>query len=387
MMGRKALALAFSFLILAVPLTFRGVSAATPSVVILVSDNEADCTLAQYIANLTGVPVVTTPWGVYDPNITTKIVSYAPDEVIIIGGPAAVPDEYVEDLQNLSITVERWWGKNRYETDLAVIKNATSKFQLQFQGRIIIAAGNDTMAIEKALQVAIKERAMIVFVNRTSNISTVMMKLKVKTPRMMLIGTPFANRTIEKIRKQIKEHFGEFNCSEMRVNITAESVLKVINSTEARINTAESLLKNVTSPAAERMLELAKKQLTLAKEAYKEGKYGEAYGLAIAAGMKANFVVKFADRDFREELHLHMGLVLRRELFRLGIQIGFMKNAGIDVQDAQKLLEEIKAAIKNGDYDTAHELLAQLKELLREKYRTGRGIIKEKHHPVKKHRP
>ncbi len=82
-----------------------------------------------------------------------------------------------------------------------------------------------------------------------------------------------------------------------------------------------------------------------------------------------------------------MGLVLRRELFRLGIQIGFMKNAGIDVQDAQKLLEEIKAAIKNGDYDTAHELLAQLKELLREKYRTGRSIIKEKHHPVKRHRP
>lgn len=387
MMGRKALALVFSFLILTVPLTFGRVSAASPSVVILVSDNEADCTLAEYISNLTGAPVVTTPWGVYDPNITTKIVSYAPDEVIIIGGPAAVPEEYVEDLQNLSITVERWWGKNRYETDLAVIKNATSKFQLQFQSRMIIAAGNDTMAIQKALQLAIKERAMIVFVNRTSNISMVMVKLKVREPRMMLVGTPFANRTIERIRKQIKEHLGEFNCSEIMVNITAESVLKVINATEERISTAEGLLKNVTSPAAERMLELAKKQLTLAKKAYEEGKYGEAYGLAIAAGMKANFVVKFADKDFREEMHLHMGLVLRRQLFRLGIQIGFMKNAGIDVQDAQKLIEEIKAAIKNGDYDMAHELLAQLKELLREKYRTGRSIIKEKHHPVKRHRP
>ncbi len=392
MMGRKALALLFSLLILAMPMTFSRASAASSTVVILVSDNEADCTLAQYISNLTGAPVVVTPWGVYNPNITTKIVSYAPDEVIIIGGPAAVPEEYVEDLQNLSIAVERWWGENRYETDLAVIKNATSKFQLHFQSKMIIAVGNDTMAIQRALQLAIKERAMIVFVNRTSNITMVIKKLKVKTPAMMLIGTPAMNRTLAKIRKHIMERFKECNCSEMELNITAESVLKVINATEERLLLAESLMKNSTSPAAERMLKLAEEQLDKAKKAYEQGKYGEAYGLAIAARAKTDFVIRFADMDFKKKLHLHMNMMLNRDLVRIEIQVKFMKQAGIDVQDLQKLIDSIKAAIKNGDYDTAHELMAQLKELLREKYRTGKSIIKEKyypekHHSGKKHRP
>ncbi|WP_461866825.1 cell wall-binding repeat-containing protein [Thermococcus sp.] len=387
MMGKKSLALAFSILILAMPLTFSRVSATSPSVVILVSDNEADCTLTEYLSNLTGAPVVKTPWGVYDPNITTKIASYAPDEVIIIGGPAAVPEEYVEDLQNLSIAVERWWGKNRYETDLAVLRNATEKFNLQFQNRLIFVAGNDTMAIRHALKLAIKEKAMIVFVNRTANVSKLMMKLKIKTPKMVLIGTPIANRTIEKIRRQLREHLGEFNCSEIKLNITAEIALQAINATEERLKLAESMLENVTFPAAERKFELAKKQLEEAKKAYEDGKYGEAYGLAIAARAKVDFVIKFADMDFKKRLHTHMNLMLNRNLFRLKIQVKFMKNAGIDVREIEKLIEAVKAAIKNGDYDTANELMAQLRELIKEKYRADKSIIKEKHHPAKKHRP
>ncbi len=386
MVGKKALALVFSLLILAMPLTFSRVSATTPSVVILVSDNEADCTLAEYISNLTGIPVVKTPWGVYDPNITTKIVSYAPDEVIIIGGPAAVPEEYVEDLQNLSITVERWWGTNRYETDLAVLGNATKKFQLQLQNRLIIVAGNDTTAIQHALKLAIKEKAMIVFVNRTANVSRLMVKLKVKEPKMALIGTPLSNRTIEKIKKQIEEHFRGCNCSEIKLNISAETALQAINTTEEKLKLAESMLENATSPAAERMFELAEKQLEEAKKAYEAGKYGEAYGLAIAARAKVDFVVRFADMDFKKKLHSHMDMMLNRELARLEIQVKFMEKAGIDVQDAEKLIDSIKGAIKSGDYDTAQQLMAQLKNLIKEKYRAGKSIIKEKHQPVKKHK-
>ncbi|NJE79723.1 cell wall-binding repeat 2 family protein, partial [Thermococcus sp. GR5] len=79
-----------------------------------------------------GAVVVMTTWGVYDPNVTAEIMSYAPDEVIIIGGPEAVVEEYVNDLQELGITVERWGGQNRYETNLMVMTQAQIKFGLKF---------------------------------------------------------------------------------------------------------------------------------------------------------------------------------------------------------------------------------------------------------------
>ncbi|NJE46947.1 cell wall-binding repeat 2 family protein, partial [Thermococcus sp. GR7] len=96
MIGKKVLAILFGLLMLAMPVSFTGVSAATESVtVILVSDNAADKCIAEYLANETGAVVVMTTWGVYDPNVTAEIMSYAPDEVIIIGGPEAVVEEYV----------------------------------------------------------------------------------------------------------------------------------------------------------------------------------------------------------------------------------------------------------------------------------------------------
>ncbi|HDZ35415.1 MAG TPA: hypothetical protein ENH81_00680, partial [Thermococcus sp.] len=120
MVWKKVIALLFGLMMVATTASFGHVSAADNSAtVILVSDNEADCTLAEYLANVTGAIVVTTPWGVYDPSVTATVMSYGPDKVIIIGGPDAVVDMYLEDLQELNIPVERWWGKNRYETNLA----------------------------------------------------------------------------------------------------------------------------------------------------------------------------------------------------------------------------------------------------------------------------
>ncbi|NJE78617.1 hypothetical protein E3E33_06600, partial [Thermococcus sp. GR5] len=96
MRWKKAIALFLGLMLITTTLSFGRVSAEETSVtVILVSDNEADCALARYLANVTGAVVVMTTWGVYDPNVTAEIMSYAPDEVIIIGGPEAVVEEYV----------------------------------------------------------------------------------------------------------------------------------------------------------------------------------------------------------------------------------------------------------------------------------------------------
>ena len=385
MMWKKILPIIFGLMMLAVPVTFKPVSAADTTVVILVSDNEADCALANYLANLTAnVVVVKTPWGIYDPNITAKIISHAPAEVIIIGGPVAVPDEYVEDLQNLGITVERWWGENRYETDLAVIKNATVKFQLQLQNRVILVAGTDLAGIEKALQLAIQKRAMIILVNQTTNITKIMDRLRIRTENFTIVETPVMNQTMLMIQKQLKEHLKECNCTKVQVNMTAERALEAIQMAEEKINAAKELAENATNPAIENILAIAEKQLEDAKDAYNTGKYGLAYGLALAAKSKAEVVVRLAGEDIRKMIMNNTKMRLERELVRVEAQIRVMERLGVNMTTALQLMEQIKTAIRNGDYDTAQELMVKLKEEIRASYMGSRDIIKEKSHiPVR----
>jgi len=385
MMWKKILPIIFGLMMLAVPVTFKPVSAADTTVVILVSDNEADCALANYLANLTAnVVVVKTPWGIYDPNITAKIISHAPAEVIIIGGPVAVPDEYVEDLQNLGITVERWWGENRYETDLAVIKNATVKFQLQLQNRVILVAGTDLAGIEKALQLAIQKRAMIILVNQTTNITKIMDRLRIRTENFTIVETPVMNQTMLMIQKQLKEHLKECNCTKVQVNMTAERALEAIQMAEEKINAAKELAENATNPAIDNILTTAEKQLEDAKDAYNTGKYGLAYGLALAAKSKAEVVVRLAGEDIRKMIMNNTKMRLERELVRVEAQIRVMERLGVNMTTALQLMEQIKTAIRNGDYDTAQELMVKLKEEIRASYMGSRDIIKEKSHiPVR----
>ena len=386
MLWKKMLSVIFGLIILTLPLTFTPVNAADTTIVILVSNNEADCALANYIANLTvNVVVVKTPWGVYNPNITAEIISYAPEEVIIIGGPVAVPEEYVEDLQSLGISVERWWGENRYETDLAVIKNATVKFQLQLQNRVILVAGTDLAGLERALELAIQEKAIIILVNQTTNITGIMERLKIRTGNFIIVGTPIMNQTMLRIQEQLKK----CNCTKIQVNMTAERALEAIQTAEEKISAAKELYENATNPAIENLLKIAEKQLEDAKDAYNTGKYGLAYGLAIAAKSKAEMVIKLAGEDIRKMIRNNTKMRLEREIIRVEAQIRVMERLGVNVTGALQLIEAIKAAIRNGDYDTAQELMIKLREELMTCYINGKEIIKKKiHMPVgKKGRP
>ena len=381
MMWKKVLSIVFGLMILAVPV--RPVNATDTTLVILVSDNEADCALANYIANITSnVVIIKTPWGVYDPNITAEIISYAPEEVIVIGGPIAVPDEYIEDLRDLGITVERWYGKNRYETNLAVLKNITARFQLQ--NRVILVAGKDLAGIKKALRLAIQERAMIILVNQTTDITRIMEMLGLRIKSVTIVETPVMNRTMLMIQKQLRERLKECNCTKVLINMTAERALEAIQMAEEKINTARELSRNATNPAIENVLKIAEKQLEDAKEAYNTGKYGLAYGLAIAAKSKAEVVIRLAGENMRMMIMTKTKLKLEKELLRIEARIRVMERLGVNVTVALQLMEAVRAAIKNGDYDTAQELMIKLKEQLRICYMGGRKMIKEKGHaPVR----
>ncbi|ASJ12538.1 hypothetical protein [Thermococcus thioreducens] len=383
MMWKKGVALLFGLMLVATTLSFGKVMAEDTSVtVILVSDNEADCALAQYLANVTGAVVVTTTWGVYDPNVTAEIMSYAPDEVIIIGGPDAVVEQYVADLEELGITVERWGGQNRYETNLMVMEQAKLKFKLMFNNSVIITPGNDSAAIRAALRMAVRRKAMIAFVNDTSNITKLMLKLQLRNANVTIVQTPVMSKVMLHIREQLREKMN-CNCTEMEVNITAETALEAINASEERITTAKEMLENVTlSPPEERlatrMLNLAEKELENAKDAYEMGRYGKAYGQAIAAKAHAEFVIRMASDRWSVEIQTNMTMRAEMYVWRLERQIMVMEKSGFNTTELRALVDQLKEAIKNGDYDAIDSIMQQIREKLLELYANGRGKFRER---------
>ncbi|CAD5244300.1 cell wall-binding repeat-containing protein [Thermococcus camini] len=381
MVWKKAIALLFGLMMVATTASFGHVSAADTSVtVILVSDNEADCTLAQYLANMTGAVVVTTPWGVYDPNVTAGVMSYGPDNVIIIGGPDAVVDRYLDDLKELNITVERWWGRNRYETNLAVIGNATAKLRIKFENHVIVVPGNDTAAIRVALRKAVKVHGVIIFANDTTNITRVMMKIEAHPKNMTLIRSHVMVRMTERLRERFENRVGA-NVTEVDVNITPEMAMEAINTSEERIASAEELLANVTLPpqrdrVAEKMLNLAKKELERARNAYDDGEYGRAYGQAIAAKAHAEFVIRMASNRWETEIEKNNSMRFQVYLWRIEVQISALERAGINTTELKGLVEELKTAVKNGDYDVADTLMWKIRYKLLELYTQGRWKFK-----------
>ena len=380
MMWKKGVALLFGLMLVAATMSFGKVSAESTSVtVILVSDNEADCALAEYLANVTGAIVVTTEWGTYNPNVTAEIMSYAPDNVIIIGGPDAVVEQYVDDLQELGITVERWWGKNRYETNVAVIGNATVRLKIKFENSIIIVPGNDSGAIKEAFRRAVKIHGIIIFVNETTDPIRVMAKFQIMPKNVTIIHSHVMMNVAEKIMERMKIHA---NVTEIKVNVTPEMALEAINMSEERVATAKEMLQNVSLDVREeklvsRMLALAERELENAKDAYEMGKYGRAYGQAIAAKAHAEFVIRVASDEW--EVKVRFEPTMRAQIFvhRIEIQLNAMERAGINVTELRELVEQLKTAIKNKDYDAIDSLMEQIRRELLELYANGRGKFRE----------
>lgn len=388
MMWRKFVAFLFGLMVIATTASFSNVLASdtgegTEVTVILVSDNEADCTLAEYLANITGAVVVVTPWGVYDPNVAASIMSYGSDKVIIIGGPDAVVEMYEEDLAELNIRVDRWWGKNRYGTNLATIGNATAKLRIKFENHVIVVPGNDTVAIEAALREAVKVHGVIIFANNTTDVARVMMKIGVQPKNMTIIRTPLTRQIAERVGERVRNRV-EGNVTEVEANITREMAEEAIIVSNERILTADELLANVSTlektrlPVAEKMLGLAMSELEWAKVAYAKGNYGEAYGRAMAAKAHAEFVIKVASEKWREIVKKEPAMMAKVFLHRVEAQLKVMENAGIDVSEVRALVDQLRTAIENREEDVIPQLMNKIRQKLLEAYARGKGKFKER---------
>ncbi len=386
-MMKRLTSLVFVGILLSSLLGAGSVGANREVTVILVSDNPADSALAQYLANLTGAIVVVTPWGVYDPNVSAQVIGAAPDQVIIIGGPDAVSALYEEDFKELNITVTRWWGENRYETNVAVIGNATLILRIKFQNSLVVVPGNDSVAIEKALEEAMKVHGFILFANNSTDPIRIIARFGSKPENITIVETPITAKLAEKLRDRIEER-AHIKMSNVSVNITREMALKAIEDANKTISLAAKLLNNAsdneTGVVGGRNLVLSrflmKAELTLekAQKAYEEGNYGKAYGLATAARAQVEPLIKLYSKEWQGEMKKDPKLLYGFMLYRIHFKVNLLEQAGINDPVLQKLIDQLKEAIQKGEYDIVPSLLQKIRERLVLDFMGNKNLIREK---------
>ncbi len=306
------------------------VGAAQQKAVILVSDNPADYAIAQVLSQAINASVVVTPWGTLSDTAVAEIQNASPDIVYVIGGQVAVPD--VE--QRLNITVKRFAGRDRFETAALVAEyfNATLN-----TSEIIVVHGFDEEGIEQAIKEAKKLKAVIIF-TKSDDIPEYVKKFlkKLKAKKAKIIPTPGMN---VKVEEEVKKHAEEVE--EEKVNFS-EKAMKAISKAEEKISKAEKLLPaNATTGreiAAERLIENAKRDISLAREAYSAGDYGKAFGLATAAKHEAEAAEKILE-------HIVVG-VYKEKVRKVEIEIEKEKIKKEKEREREKYIEKKEKEIR-----------------------------------------
>jgi len=261
--------------------------------VILSSDNEADLTAAEAAAENVNASVVSSPWGEDTNSTLESIAAKNPKEIIIIGGPVAIPASFEQKLngryKGLNVSVIRVYGKDRYETAAAIVS--------QFWGNTsdaIIVQGDDIREMRQRLLEAKNSKIPVLFIKSDGVPEYVKLKLKMwKLDKARMYLSPDANESA--IERDLNE-------TEIR-NVTklkeklAERALEALDDAKSAIADAEAVINvtnesNSTTIAASRLLALAQNEYAAANASYENGSYGHAFGQAISAQAHARFAVK-----------------------------------------------------------------------------------------------
>ena len=352
-------------------------SAQTTTKIILVSDNEADNAVAVTVGSLKGFEVVTTPWGEYDSAVVENIKGLNPGEVIIIGGPAAVPSKYETALLEFTNTI-RVAGKDRYATVARVLE----LFKEDFKGKKAVAAyGYDKKGIEKALEKARAQGLVVVFVER-SGVPWEVQKALENAGVSSLIVEEAPDMDTEEIMNDVKDDVGSVSIVQVDHSIrVAEQIQEAREEILKAQNAIDQL--NVTATAPLRLLDNAKEHLADAEEAYNEGRYGRAFGLAVSAEQLAENAKEIAEEleEFLEETKGRQEEVaekiaeeiqdLREEITEEEAKASRAEARGINVtevriylSEAASVLDKADAALSEGDTAKAVAELRNSRNLL-----------------------
>lgn len=200
-----------------------------------------------------------------------------------ISGSLAIPAGIESSIRARVVSVERLSGEDRYETAALIAErffaNSTSA---------IIIQGDDPATIKAKIAEARASGIPILYMKKDGvpeKVKAKLKTLKIKEAK----GEPSAETDDDKVR----EGLGNITADIRKVNKT-EKALAQIAEAEDEIGKAKELINvtNETTVAAKKMLALAENELSLAKEAFDAGKYGEAFGQATAAGNHAEAAIK-----------------------------------------------------------------------------------------------
>ncbi len=259
---------------------------------ILVSDNPADHSAAEILANKINASVVMTTWGTFNSTALSEIQNLGVSKVVIIGGTVAIPENAETQLEALGIEVKRLAGKDRYETASLIASfgwpNGTTN--------AVIVQGHDAEGIRIAMQKAKAEGMPILYVtpNRVpERVKEQINALRIK--QIESIQAPDLNKT--KIEGELKsEGIAKINFTKRNMTEASE---KAIERAETLTQKANESLGNLTangkSVAAYKLYEISIRHLNAAKEAYANRTYGRAFGQAISSAELARASIRISE--------------------------------------------------------------------------------------------
>ncbi|AEF95565.1 cell wall-binding repeat-containing protein [Methanotorris igneus] len=291
--------------------------------VILVSDNQADYLTATNIASLfNDTEVVVAPWGIYNESVVNEILKLNPEQVIIIGGPVAVPDEYVEKLENLGIKVERIAGKDRYETNKEVIE----KFKEKLKEKKVVVVHGDV-----GFLVNISKDTIVILTNGV-NLTVDVDELEPK--EVEVVEDPVANLT--GIAKKLENHG-----LKVKINVVPEHALEKV--LENRIKELKTKIKVLKKQGVD--TEDLEDELKDLEEMLKEKNYDDAYKLMLEIKNKEMVKIKL-------KLHVHGK---GNEKLKLELEVKHKKKGKEDEEEIENETE-VEHEYENGSkYEYKYE--------------------------------
>uniref|UniRef100_A9A790 Putative cell wall binding repeat 2-containing protein n=1 Tax=Methanococcus maripaludis (strain C6 / ATCC BAA-1332) TaxID=444158 RepID=A9A790_METM6 len=232
--------------------------------VILVSDNFADKLVAQQVANeLDEFELVESPWGNFSNDTLNEILNYTPENVVIIGGPVAVPENYKAALNSKNIGVERINGSDRLDTN----NNTIHRFKDLFVNRTIVivyAYENDSYNLTI-------HDTNVTFVLATENETSVDNEAIEELGGDVVVMEDSAFN-YSGILKRLQNHGFQISTAAMPGNVLKAKIERRMNTIQTTIKTLEQNGIN-TSELDTQYGEMC--------DAYDGGNYSYAYALAI----------------------------------------------------------------------------------------------------------
>lgn len=365
--------LIFVFMAVLIP----GVTAQTQTVA-LVSDNVADHAVAEALAEVAGLKIVTTPWGEYNASLVEAVKALNPSKVFILGGSMAVPEEY-ELALNFTTTV-RIAGRDRVETAGRVL----GLFRDDFRGKgIEIARGDDSGGIRRALAKAKARGGILLFIRGDEVSKEVEDAIKgANATEIEVLASPDMNAS--EVESEAEER--------LKVNVSVsegdkrERALEQIEEARKALAEAETESGNVTDGALQRLLNQSRLHLAGAEEAFNASKFGEAYGLANAAEHLAENAERIAKRLREAGKEDKVERKITRDIQKLEEKLVELErkagergaNISVEAARAKAALQEASAALDQNDTVTAVIKLEEARGLIADAKVSLEGEKKEK---------